>query len=56
MDHFLMGYRGLYKMSRGTEMIGRLSDSMTATVKPRRLGPSILYNTLKCANVLLAIR
>ena len=28
MDHFLMGYRVLYKMLCGTVMIGRLSDSM----------------------------
>ena len=30
MDHYLMGYRVLYKMLCGTEMIGRLSDSMSA--------------------------
>ncbi len=32
MNHFLMGYRVLYKMMCGTEMIGRLSDSMILNI------------------------
>ncbi len=30
MYNFLMGYRVLYKVLCGTEMIGRLSDSMSS--------------------------